>query len=497
VDAPPRAPDAPDAGTPAGPAGGSAADGPGGPASPDRPDAPPGAHPPPGTPIPVTPAPAGLPPVEEVPLASPEGIEAAAGHPTGKRRRGRGKRHRPHPYAAEASPPEEMRLSPGGVLALWLGVAALLVGGGYMLASRHSPYVPGASSPHPDWDLWIDIPLFAGIALLGFAFARGPWARWLTLGGWLCGALYGGLWAQDLFHKESADYVNYAFSLLFGVLFVYLAYHEWLSVLRRVDNAAVRFLGVSFFVGAGAYFLIDKIQAVRLWLIHVVSDHTKWMLDLFGQGDEAGLVFIVDENDSKSPTTFFYPDQVCEPYGINDDGTRTAVAEYCAENGLYVPAHDATIPDTFWGELLHFSPNGDHLILPVSIVLACTALQSIMVFVGLFSGTTASLRRKLWASGVVAVVVYVLNLVRNTGIIWFYGQGHASFWVMHDFIGKGGSLVAMVAIAFAVFRWFPEFLQALFGVLDLVERDGPIERALKIGRRRPGAPLPSPAAPAA
>jgi hypothetical protein len=61
---------------------------------------------------------------------------------------------------------------------------------------------------------------------------------------------------------------------------------------------------------------------------------------------------------------------------------------------------------------------------------------------------------------------------------------------MHDAIGKGGSLLAMVAIAFAVFRWFPEFLQALFGVLDLVERDGPIERALKIGRRRPPAPPP-------
>jgi hypothetical protein len=43
----------------------------------------------------------------------------------------------------------------------------------------------------------------------------------------------------------------------------------------------------------------------------------------------------------------------------------------------------------------------------------------------------------------------------------------------------------MILIAFGVFRYFPEFLQALFGVLDLVERDGPIERALKIGRRRP------------
>ena len=451
---------------------------PGGPPDPPAPPAPP-------APVPVTPAPAGMPHIEEVPLAHPEATESAAGHPTSKRRRGP-KRIRPHPYAHEASPPAEAQLPPRTAFVLWAGTALLLVGGGYLIARTYSPFVPGASQPLEHWQRLIDIPLFLGIGLLGFGFVQKPWARRLTMLGWLVGALYAGLWAQDLFYGAASDYVNYAFSLLFGVLFVYLAYHEWLSILRGVNNAPVRFLSVSFFVGAGAYFLIDKIQAIRLWLIHVVSDHTKWMLDLFGQGDKAGLVFIVDEADNKSPTTFFYPDQYCEPYASNEDGSRSEVGRYCAENDLYVPAHDATVPDTWWGELLHFAPDGDHRILPVSIVLACTALQSIMVFVGLFAGTTASLRRKVYASLIVGSVVYVLNLVRNTGIIWFYGQGHASFWIMHDAIGKGGSLLAMVAIAFGVFRYFPEFLQALFGVLDLVERDGPIERFLKIGRRRPG-----------
>ena len=111
-----------------------------------------------------------------------------------------------------------------------------------------------------------------------------------------------------------------------------------------------------------------------------------------------------------------------------------------------------------------------------------------MVFVGLFAGTVAPWRRKLKASLLVGGIIYVLNLVRNTGIIWFYGQGHASFWIMHDAIGKGGSLVAMVLIAFGVFRWFPQFFTALVGVLDLIERDGPLERALKLGRRRPEPP---------
>jgi hypothetical protein len=45
----------------------------------------------------------------------------------------------------------------------------------------------------------------------------------------------------------------------------------------------------------------------------------------------------------------------------------------------------------------------------------------------------------------------------------------------------------MVGIAFAAFAWFPEFLKELIGVLDLPHRDGPVERALRLGRRRPPA----------
>jgi exosortase/archaeosortase family protein len=392
---------------------------------------------------------------------------------------------RQHPYRDELSPEAERKLDPRRVTLAWAALALLLVGGGYFLASRYSPHVPGAAEPvdFATWDLVLQVPLFTGIALLGASFLKGPWARRMTQAGWLIGALYGGLWAQDLFYENAADYVNAAFSVLFGVLFVYLAYHEWLSRTRGVENAAVRFLGISWFVGAGAYFLIDKVQPVRLWLIHVVSDHTKWMLDLFGQGDKAGLVFLVDETDNKSPTTFFYPDQYCDPHNPSIPN----VSQWCAEHGLNVPAHIPDIGSSFWDQLLYIAPDGDLYIKPVSIILACTALQSIMVFVGLFAGTVATWQKRLRASLIVGAVIYVLNLVRNTGIIWFYGQGHASFWVMHDAIGKGGSLAAMILIAFGVFRWFPEFFTALTGVLDLVDRDGPIERGLKIGKRRPEA----------
>jgi exosortase/archaeosortase family protein len=224
------------------------------------------------------------------------------------------------------------------------------------------------------------------------------------------------------------------------------------------------------------------------------------MLDLFGQGDKAGLVFVVDAADNKSPTTFFYPEYYCNPNHQGDDGNVDAVGEYCAslpreEQHATSFADQVHPPDNWFESLLQWTPDGDLQIVPVSIILACTALQSIMLFVGLFAGTPASWQRRLKASLIVGVIVYVLNLVRNTGIIWFYGQGHASFWVMHNAIGKGGSLLAMIGIAFAVFKWFPEFFKALVGVLDLPDRDGPIERTLKIGRRRPAAAPPPPTPP--
>lgn len=444
-------------------------------------------------------APGTAPPTDS-PAPSPPGIGAAP-HPAADAaastppvtpaatpvagRKGQRRAARPHPYRDEASPPAEQALNPRREALKWLGLAALLVGGGYAIASRYSPFVPSAVAP-VDVNVWqavLQVPLFAGIALLGFSFVRKPWARRLAMAGWLLGALYGGLWSQDLFYENAADYVNAAFSVLFGVLFVYLAYHEWLSRLRGVENVAVRFLGISWFVGAGAYFLIDKVQPVRLWLIHVVSGHTKAFLDLFGQGDKAGLVFLVDEADNKSPTTFFYPDQYCDQgnYLIPE------VQRWCIEHGINVPMHTPPPAASWFQELLFFAPDGDLYIKPISIILACTALQSIMVFVGLFAGTVATWQTKLKASLLVGAIIYVLNLIRNTGIIWFYGQGHASFWVMHDAVGKGGSLAAMVLIAFGVFRWFPQFFTALVGVLDLIERDGPLERALKLGRRRPTA----------
>jgi exosortase/archaeosortase family protein len=435
---------------------------------------------------------------DPLPGPAPESAPAAPapeGPPAGALTKTRKKRGpRPHPYADEVSTAREIKLSPGQVTLFWGGLATGLAVVGMLLAGRFSTFVGAA--PVASWDLWTEVALFGGLGLLGFGFVDKPWAKRLTMAGWLLFAFYWSLVAQDLFVQENGDYVNMAFALIGTYFFTYLAYHQWLNEVRGVENRTVRFLNISTFVAAGSYFIIDKLEPLRTWLIVAVSNQTAWMLNLFGQGPSKGLVYLIDTKDQESPTNFFYTTHFCDP-----SHPIKVVGDYCRAHDLTVHT-TPVVPHDFWGPILHFNPTGEPAaIIPVTVILACTALQSIMLFVGLFMGTSAPLRKKLWASALVAAVVYVLNLLRNTGIIWFYGQGVMSFWTIHDAIGKGGSLIAMIGIAFGCFAWFPEFLTALVGVLDLPHRDGPVERVLRLGRRRPEAlptapPPPPPAPPA-
>lgn len=436
-----------------------------------------------------------MPPDAIVPAAAPA-------PPSRKKRRG----VRPHPYADEVSTPREKALDASRVTLFWAGLAVAIAAAGWFLSNRYSPYVltgsnlAGALSP--DWDIWTQVPLFAGLGLLGFGFVARNWARNLVMAGWVLFAFYWALTAQDLFVKEGGDYVNMAFAYVGVFFFTYLAYHQWLNEIRGVENGTVRFLNVATFIAAGSYFIIDKIQPIRTWLILTVSDHTRDMLRFFGQGESKGLVYLQDLKNLENPTYFFYKEWFCDPNHIDPGIGKTEVAAYCADgarNGVRDNYLHLTQPDVsgFWDSVFHFDPTmSDPTIIPVSVILACTALQSIMLFVGLFVAVPATWKKRLWASAIVAVIVYFLNLLRNTGIIWWYGEGVTSFWVVHDVIGKGGSLVAMIAIAFGAFRWFPEFLKSLIGVLDLPHRDGPVERTLKLGRRRPEPPVPPAATPA-
>jgi archaeosortase A len=117
---------------------------------------------------------------------------------------------------------------------------------------------------------------------------------------------------------------------------------------------------------------------------------------------------------------------------------------------------------------------------PVQIILGCTGIESIALFIGVIACVSAPPRRKLAAFLVSVPTIYVLNILRNafvltaTGNQWF-GLPEDSFYVSHNIIAKFGSLGALVIISYLVFKLLPELLDMVVGVFDLLK--GGITRA--------------------
>ncbi|HEX59330.1 MAG TPA: archaeosortase A [Methanomicrobia archaeon] len=106
---------------------------------------------------------------------------------------------------------------------------------------------------------------------------------------------------------------------------------------------------------------------------------------------------------------------------------------------------------------------------PVEIILACTAIQSIVIFTGIIFGVEAPLDRKMKAFIVSVPVIFVLNVFRNVFVTaayfeaWFGGDNFESFYIAHHVIARVFVLGSLVVIAYAVFVTLPE-------TIDLVEK---------------------------
>jgi len=110
----------------------------------------------------------------------------------------------------------------------------------------------------------------------------------------------------------------------------------------------------------------------------------------------------------------------------------------------------------------------------VEIILACTAIESIALFLGLISSATgASASRKMQAFIVSVPVIYALNLVRVSftasayGFAWF-GTPDESFHISEHFITKAGSMVALLLISYVVLRMLPEVAETIDGTFKMV-----------------------------
>ena len=265
--------------------------------------------------------------------------------------------------------------------------------------------------------------LFLGLIIMGVGyFHKSVKKHFILFLGWFIFALYWATQPEFLYYKEDGDIVNAVFCIV-GVYFLsYIAYHEYLSHKRGETIRSLQFLaGATFFSGM-IYFLFQKIDVASGWLIHTVASQTVALLNALGYSAEVGGVY----------------------HGIQ----------------TYAPI-------IFNG---HES---------VQIILACTGLQSMAVFIGVFVALNADVKRRLKAFLITVPTIYILNLVRNVGIVYGVEELNLSFYMMHNVIGKAGSLLALIAIAFFVFELLPELYDTIMALFKLPKRGGPIERMVK------------------
>jgi len=165
----------------------------------------------------------------------------------------------------------------------------------------------------------------------------------------------------------------------------------------------------------------------------------------------------------------------------------TAQTEWAMESLGY----DPTLVEGDQGYLntFKFVTDGGHVIL-FSIILACTGLGSIAIFVGLIAAVEAPLGRKLRALAIAVPVIYVLNIARTTFIGLVFGKQYmqwfvdevlllfggtdpykVSFYISDRVISQVLAVVALIGVTYLVVRELPELVTIVEDVLYIITRE--------------------------
>ncbi len=271
----------------------------------------------------------------------------------------------------------------------------------------------------------VDFILFLGLAFLGAGYyiKSNNCHRYRMLGF----ALFGIFWVLQVPHFAMiGDIFNAIICLIALPFFLYLSYHEYLSFNWKEEEKSLKWLTGTSFIAGTIYFLIEKIPILSGALIYVVAAQSVWLINAFG---------------------FNY-----------------SLSSIDYANGMFYKTTYNEVSVTILGGQ---SSTGAQ----IQIALACTGIQSMMIFVGAILCVIAASRRK-WIAFIATVpVIYVLNLVRNISVIYMIYTLGWSYELAHHQIGKIGSLIALIFLAFLLFKILPEILENIWGLMDLWDRE--------------------------
>lgn len=258
------------------------------------------------------------------------------------------------------------------------------------------------------------IPLFLGLILLGigFFYKEKSIASKIKIVGWSAFSFFWATMPNYLYLSEGGDVFNTAVCIIGVYVLLYVAYHEWLSIQRNEYVSCLNWIAGATFLSGIIYFTIEN---------NVIPGLRDWLIETVA-AQSTDLLHLL---------------------GIN------AVRDHS------IILYNST---------------------PITIIFACTAVQSLVLFVGMIGAVSAvNAKRKVLGLLVTVFPVYLLNLIRNAGVVFMVGSGMVSFELAHNVIAKAGSLLALILLLFLTFKIIPELFDEIVGIIDLPKRKGPIE----------------------
>ena len=284
-----------------------------------------------------------------------------------------------------------------------------------------SNYLYYPTNPSDSIKFFVQIPIFLGLILLfiGFLLNRYSTGKIIKIFGWIIFAFYWSTQPLSLYANEGGDIFNGALCVI-GVYFLfYLAYQEWLSYIRKETINSLNWITGASAIAGLIYFGIER-SILAKYLIYEVAQESTWVLNLL-----IGNVTIGQANITSTPILY---------------------------NGTVV----------------------------VSIIFACTAVQSMVIFIGMIIALTEiNLKRKIIGLVVTVLPVYILNLFRNALVVFLLVRNITDFNIAHNIIAKAGSLIVLIVLLLIVIKIIPEVFDKLLSLVEIYKRNGPLEKVFK------------------
>lgn len=273
----------------------------------------------------------------------------------------------------------------------------------------------------------LDAGLAVGLLCMALAYLFKTRIRHgVAMTGHVIYAVYWTFWTV-LYLTHENNPTNSLFTILGIGVFTYLGYHEYINYKKNEYLISMEWAAKGTAITALCYLLIERVEVVGGYIVYGTAWQTAKIMNWIGY----------------------------QPDGIPVTLGRIVYTADGPEVALFGSGNPT-----------------------IHIIIACTGIQAMILFLAFNVFLKAELRRKFYGFLMTIPVIYVANQFRNIAIIYAsdknvtLGITDNAFDLAHNWIGKIFSLLVLIGIVIYTFKTLPEALENLFTLFDLHKRDG-------------------------